>query len=258
MTTCKRASILLIVAAALLPVGLRAALPDQVARANAHLSSGRAAEALSSYRALLTSPEFRTAGSPEVWYNRGLAEEQEGDAVAASLSFRRALLLDPSLAPARKALSEAMTKLGIPDSGANGLRISSLLPAESLVIVGAVVGWIGVILFLLVVFLARSRRGILVLSLVLVILGHGASVLGTFVDGRRTARSEAVITAKTAPVLRATPSDNGDSRGTLPPGTPVSILSRNGPWWYVASGKTLSGWIPSSALTPLLDTKGSL
>lgn len=234
-----------------------AALADQVTKANERLASGKSTEAISSYRALLTSPEFRTAGSPEIWYNRGLAEEQSGDFVAASLSYRRALLLDPSLPPARRALSGTMAALGIPEARDWRSRLPSLISPEILVIVGAAIGWAGVILFLLILFLVRHRKGWILLSLLLVILGHGASVVGTLVDPRRTASSKAVITAKTAPVLRATPADNGDSRGALPPGTPVSILSRNGPWWYVASGTSLSGWIPSNALTPLLDSKGS-
>jgi hypothetical protein len=237
--------------------GLRAALADQVSKANGRLASGQFLDAISSYRALLTSPEFRSAGSPEVWFNRGLAEQQSGDLVAASLSYRRALLLDPSLLPARRALAGTTTSLGIPESGDWRSRVSAMVSPEILVIGGAAIGWMGVILFLLLVFLARRRKEWILLSLILIVLGHGASVLGTLVDPRRTASSKAVITAKTAPVLRATPSDNADSRGALPPGTPVSILSRNGPWWYVASGTSLSGWISSSALTPLLDSKGS-
>ncbi len=237
---------------------LVAALSDQATRANGHLASGHAQEALSSYRALLTSPEFRAGGSPEIWYNRGLAEEGVGDAVAASLSYRRALLLDPTLVPAQRALAGTMVGLGIPESQGWMSRVSSRIAPEILVIGGAVVGWSGVILFLLLVFLRRHRRGLIFLSLVMIAAGHGASIFGTLADPRRTANTQGVITAKVAPVLRSTPSDNGDARGTIPPGTPVSILSRNGPWWYVVAGPSLSGWISSSALTPLLDSKGSL
>ena len=253
-----RPFLLLLVLCAFPGSRLAAALTDQVARANSHLASGHASEALSSYRALLTSPEFRAGGSPEIWYNRGLADEGVGDAVAASLSFRRALLLDPTLAPARRALSATMAGLGIPESQGWMPRVSSWIAPEILVIGGAVVGWSGVILFLLLVFLSRRRRGLILLSLAMIAMGHGASIFGTLADPRRTANSQGVITAKVAPVLRATPSDNGDARGTIPPGSPVSILSRNGPWWYVVAGPSLSGWIPSSALTPLLDSKGSL
>ena len=120
-----RPFLLLLVLCAFPGSRLAAALTDQVARANSHLASGHASEALSSYRALLTSPEFRAGGSPEIWYNRGLAEEGVGDAVAASLSFRRALLLDPTLAPARRALSATMATLGIPESQGWMPRLSS-------------------------------------------------------------------------------------------------------------------------------------
>ena len=89
-------------------VSLHAGLSEDFASANANLASGHADEALSTYKTLLTYPEFKTSGSAEIWYNRGLAEMQTGDAVAASLSFRRALLLDPALAPARMELAKTL------------------------------------------------------------------------------------------------------------------------------------------------------
>ncbi len=241
----------------LLPCALRAGLPEEAASANAALSAGRPEEALNSYRTLLTYPQFRNAGSAELWYNRGLAETKADDPVAASLSFRRALLLDPSLVPARTELSKTLLQLGVPESRAWNDRIPASLPPETLVIAGSLIGWGGVILFLLVFFLVPARRGVIVLSLLLIILGHGAAVAGTWLDPRRTARDMAVVTAKKAPTLRATPADSADSPGTLAPGTLVAVLSRNGAWWYVSGGQRLSGWIPSQTLTPLLASRDS-
>ena len=79
---------------------LHAGIAEQVSAANTDLRSGHPLDALARYRTMLSEPAFLKEGSPELWYNRGLAEEKTGDAAAASLSFRRALLLDPGFAPA--------------------------------------------------------------------------------------------------------------------------------------------------------------
>jgi tetratricopeptide (TPR) repeat protein len=245
-------------------VSLHAGLPEEFASANANLASGHADEALSTYKTLLTYPDFKTSGSAEIWYNRGLAEMQTGDTVAASLSFRRALLLDPALAPARVELSKTLGLLGIPvPTGWRERTMQSIHP-ETMIVTGAVIGWIGALLLVVLLFQASRRKGLILLSLLLILFGHGASVLGTLVDPRRTARNSAVITAKTAPTLRATPADSATESGKLDPGTLISILSRNGAWWYVSTGSgpgALQGWIPSNAAAPLLsyskDSKGS-
>lgn len=247
-----------------LVVSLHAGLPEDFASANANLASGHADEALSTYKTLLTYPEFKTAGSAEIWYNRGLAEMQTGDAVAASLSFRRALLLDPALVPARMQLSKTLGSLGIPVPNGWKERAMQSIHPETMIVAGGVIGWIGAFLLVVLLFQSSRKKGLIVLSLLLILLGHGASVLGTLVDPRRTARETAVITAKTAPTLRATPADSATDSGTIEPGTLISILSRNGAWWYVSAGSgsgALQGWIPSNAATPLLstskDSKGS-
>lgn len=244
-----------------LVVSLHAGLPEDFASANANLASGHADEALSTYKTLLTYPDFKTSGSAEIWYNRGLAEMQTGDTVTASLSFRRALLLDPSLAPARMQLSKTLGLLGIPvPTGWRERTMQSIHP-ETMIVTGAVIGWSGALLLVVLLFQSSQRKGLILISLLLILFGHGASVLGTLVDPRRTARDSAVITAKTAPTLRATPADSATESGKLEPGILISILSRNGAWWYVSTGSgpgVLQGWIPSNAATPLLSSsKGS-
>jgi len=237
---------------------VRASLSDQVAAANAALAAGHPIEALDTYKALLAAPEFADKGSSELWYNRGLAEEKNGDAAAASLSFRRALLLDPGFAPAQRQLAAMMGLLGLPAPTGWLERIRASVHPETLILAGAVVGWIGALTFVVVVIVGPRKKGLVVLTLLLFILGHGASALGTLADPRRSAASEAVVTAKDAPSLRQTPADSADSQATVPPGTLLTILSRNGVWWYVAAGPGLTGWIPSDTATPLLpSSKGS-
>jgi len=237
---------------------LRASLSDQVGAANAALEAGHPIEALDTYKALLAAPEFAKRGSSELWYNRGLAEEKNGDAAAASLSFRRALLLDPGFAPAQRQLTAMLGLLGLPAPTGWRERVHAAVHPETLILVGAVVGWIGAITFVVVVIVGPRKKGLIFLTILIFILGHGTSVIGTFADPRRTAASEAVVTAKDAPPLRQTPADSADSQATVPPGTLLTILSRNGAWWYVAAGPGLTGWIPSDTATPLLpSSKGS-
>lgn len=242
-------------------IPLRAGLPEDFASANRNLSAGHADEALSTYKTLLTYPEFKTSGSAEIWYNRGLAETKAGDAVAASLSFRRALLLDPALIPARVELAKTLISLGLPvPTGWRERTMQSMHP-ETMIIGGAVIGWIGVLSLVVLIFLSPRRKGLIALALTLLVIGHGASILGTMADPRRTARDQAVVTSKDPVTLMATPVDSAAESGKLDPGSLISILSRNGAWWYVANGSgngSLQGWIHANTATPLLSSsKGS-
>lgn len=233
---------------------LRAGLPEQVAAANNYLRSGHPLDALARYRTLLTDPAFLKEGSPELWYNRGLAEEKTGDAAAASLSFRRALLLDPGFAPAQRQLALVLGTLGLPIPGGWRHGVYSIVRPERLMIIGAMVGWIGTLLFVVLLFHGPRKKGFILLSLLLLIAGHGSAVFGSMIDPRRTAADQAVVISKAGPTLRATPADNGTPAGTIAPGTVISVLSRNGAWWYVAAGPGQTGWIPSDTVTSLLPT----
>ncbi len=231
---------------------LRAAITDQATAAGEALRAGHPLDALARYRTLLTDPAFLKEGSPELWYNRALAEEKTGDAPGATLSLRRALLLDPGFLPAQQRLAVLCVSLGIPISKDWRQGVCSAVLPERLIIAGSVVGWIGVLLFVVLFFQVPRKRGWLALALAVFIAGHGVAVFGTLIDPRRIAVDQAVVTSGKAPVLRATPSDNGTPAGTVAPGSLISVLSRNGAWWYVAAGPGQTGWIPSDTVTPLL------
>lgn len=233
-------------------VPLRAALQEEVAAASASLVSGHPAEALSAYGKLLAAQQSAGSSSPELWYDRGLAEKNAGMNAAASLSFRRALLLDPTLAPARRELAASLAALGLPPVSGWREGVASRIHPEALILGGSILGWIGVLVLVVLLFrLSRSKLAV-ALALTAVLFGHGSAVLGGMVDPRRTARDLAVVTAATAPLLRATPADSGTPAGPLTPGSLISVLSRNGAWWYVSGGPGQTGWIPANTATPLL------
>jgi hypothetical protein len=186
-----------------------------------------------------------------------LAEEKSANTAVASLCYRRALLLDPTFVPARRQLETVLGTLGLPTPSGWHESVRQTLHPELLIVAGSIIGWVGVFGVILFIFLAPRRKIAIAALIVLVILGHGAAVLGTFVDPRRVAADKAVVTAKKAPVLHATPADSGAPGGTLSPGLLVSVLSRNGAWWYVSGGPGLTGWIPSDTVTPLLPNVSS-
>ena len=231
---------------------LRAGVAEQVFTANNDLLSGHPLDALARYRTLLTDPAFLKEGSPELWYNRGLAEKKTGDTASASLSFRRALLLDPGVAPAQRQLTAVLGTLGIPVPKDWEQGVRAVVRPELLILLGAALGWIGTILFVVLLFRCSCKKGLIALSLLVLIAGHGVSIFGTLIDPRRVAADQAVIISKAVATLRSTPADSGTPAGTVAPGTMINVLSRNGAWWYVAAGLGQTGWIPSETVTSLL------
>lgn len=236
---------------------LHAGINEQVSAANQDLQSSRPLDALARYRTLLADPAFLKEGSPELWYNRGLAEEKTGDAAAASLSLRRALLLDPGFAPAQRQLAAVLATLGLPVPNDWRQGVHAIMRPERLIIIGSAAGWIGTLLFVVLLFRGSRKKGLILVSLVVLIAGHGASVLGSLIDPRRTAADQAVVISKSGPTLRATPADNGVPAGIVAPGSLISVLSRNGAWWYVAAGPGQTGWIPSDTVASLLPSAPS-
>jgi len=232
-----------------------AGLSEQMASANAALAGGRPIEALESYKAILASPALSASSSAELWFNRGLAEEKNGNAPAAALSFRRALLLDPGFAPARRQLSVLLGGLGIPFEFGWRETLTTMIPPEFLILGGSVMGWIGIFGLIILLMAGPRKKGFVLLAIILAIAGHGVCVLGTLIDSRFLAAKQAVITAKEAQELKATPADNAASMGSVVPGALIRIVSRNGVWWYVSEGSgphASQGWIHSDTATPLL------
>ena len=233
-------------------VPLHASLSEEVSSANQSFASGHHAEALDAYKSLLEKSQFGRFSSPELWYHRGLSEEKTGDALSASLSYRRALLLDSTLLPARSRLNAVLGTLGIPVISNWHDQLLMRVHPDLLILGGAILGWLGVLILVILLLAGPRRPMFILLALAAFILGHGLSIFGTLIDQRRVAAYQAVVTSKNAPVLHATPADSSATDGTLAPGSLVTILSRNGAWWKVSDGPEKTGWILSNAVTPLL------
>ena len=137
---------------------LHADTASQAQAASESLRSGHPIDAASRYRTLLTDPLFRTAGSPELWYNLGLAEEKSANTAVASLCYRRALLLDPTFTPARRQLETVLGTLGLPAPSGWHESVRQALHPELLIVTGSIVGWVGVFGLILLIFLAPRRK----------------------------------------------------------------------------------------------------
>jgi hypothetical protein len=234
------------------PETLCASLSEDISSANQTLAAGHYKEALPKYESLLASPQLAQFSSPEIWFHRGLAEEKSGNAVAASLSFRRALLLDPSFSPARAHLASVLGALGASSPSTWQDQFFARIHPDTMILGGAIFGWIGMLGLVFLLLVGPRRPALIALAITACLLGHGLSILGTMIDPRRVAENQAVVTAKSAPTLHDTPADQATTTGTLPSGSLITVLSRNGVWWYVFDGSGHLGWIPSTALTPLL------
>lgn len=204
--------------------------------------------------------KLTTFSTPERWFTQGLTEEKNNDLkgensqtnlVAASLSFRRALLLDPTLQPARTHLNLILAKLGIPVVASWQTQLLSIIHPDLLILGGAILGWLGVFSLVFLLMVKPPRPTLIAMALIAIILGHSISIIGTLIDPRRLASNQAVVIAKIGPTLRETPADSAKSEGVLAPGSLVSILSCNGVWWKISDG-IHTGWILSTAITPLL------
>jgi len=232
-----------------------AVTPEEVTSANNDFESGRFIDAIASYQAMLDSTQLAKVSSPELWYNLGLAEEKSGDLPAATLSFRRALVLNPTLTPARNALAAALGTLGVPAVASSGgwrEQIPARLHPKFMIVGGSIVGWLGLFLLVFAVMGKTRRTPLIGLALAIAVLGYGFAIEGGMIDPRRLAADEAVVTARNAPALHVTPADSAATSGTLAPGSLITILSRNGMWWYVTDGFGQTGWIFSTTVTPLL------
>ena len=90
--------------------------------------------------------------SPEQYYNQALTEEAQGDLAAASLSLRRALVLDPTLGIAQAQLQEVLKKMGLPAETTWQTKFASRFVPEYLTIIGALIGWSAALIVIWIFF----------------------------------------------------------------------------------------------------------
>jgi hypothetical protein len=197
---------------------------------------------------LKTSPP-----SAEKYYDLGLANEKAGDSVQAALNYERALLLDPGLKSARNAMALLATSKNIPlPPHAWTDEVSAFVHPDTLAISGAVLIWIGAFGLLFATRAGNRRGGVTALAVLALIMGGASITTGWLSDVRMKSSHPAVVASKDGVEVLTAPANNSTAVVSLPPGTPVSVLSPRGTWTYIDVNGGARGWVQTERLTPVV------
>lgn len=193
------------------------------------------------------------AGSrnPAVFLNLGHADFRLGRDVAAAINYRRTLALDPGNTAARSSLEHVLAKLGVPAPGLGAAEIiGQYISFDLLVLLGSLLFWAGVMLFVFALFSVARRPGLAVLG-VLVAVAGATLVSLSWAGDSRIALAQTSIVIGEAVDARSTPADNAQKLADLPLGTPVRIIASRDDWSLVRLPVGVDGWVRTAALEPV-------
>lgn len=231
-----------------------AAACAQPADENALFEQGNQAYAASDYEAAREAYEqLVKAGSrnPAVFLNLGHADFRLGRDVAAGINYRRALALDPGNTAARSSLEHVLTKLGVPAPGLGAAEIiGQYISFDLLVLLGSLLFWAGVMLFVFALFSVARRPGLAVLGVLVAVAGATLVALSWAGDSRIALAQTSIVTGD-AVDARSTPADNAQKLADLPLGTPVRIIAARDDWSLVRLPVGVDGWVRTAALEPV-------
>ncbi len=249
----KKAILLLALACIIVPVAPAQTADDAkaFARATRDYNEGNYGPARESYRRLVESG----SQNPAVFLNLGHANYRLGRDAEAALNYRRTLALDPGDKAARESLDHVLGKLGV----RGGLWFPEIagryLPFDVLALLGSLLFWAGLIMFVVAMFSPRSRNGLAVSGVLVALLGASASVVAWVADTRISRADYAMVIVANAEV-RKTPADNAPKQAALPAGSEVKVIAERGEWSLVRlpdgdGGRGGEGWVRNSDLEML-------
>ena len=213
---------------------------DIFTEARDRLASGDAEKAV----ALLQSHLNEEPPSAGLYFELGQAQWEAKNGVGAALAFRRALMLDPSLAVAREALNVANRALGLPPVETTWRdQIASTIPLNNLTLLGAVIFWLGAFILLFQLLGMRSMR-LIILGGVLGVLGLASVILVFTSEPRITHDDEAIIINKAGTSLSQTPTNDPSAKiTTIPQGRTIRIIDSSGRWFHGELPGGQKGWL---------------
>ena len=221
-----------------------AAVFEQGNRAYAEGDYGAAREA---YEQLVKAGSRNAA----VFLNLGHADFRLGREVPAAINYRRALALEPGNTAARSSLEHVLSKLGVPAPGLGAAEIvGQYISFDLLVLLGSLLFWAGILLFVFALFSAVRRPGLTVAGVLVAIVGATLVSLSWAGDSRIALAQTSIVVAD-AVDARSTPADNAQKLADLPIGTPVRIIAARDDWSLVRLPVGIDGWVRSSALEPV-------
>ncbi len=234
---------------ALLGFSILAANADPLADARTRFSEGEYSQAAELFeKAAASNPP-----SAGLYFELGRTYAALDDNARAALNFRRALLLNPGLTPAATALRTAEVDLGIPARATTWTdRLATFVPMDPLTLGGTLLLWIGAFLLLPAIFHSPRRRYSLPISLL--VAGAACLTVVFLTDPRIAARDVSVVLTDSGVTLRKSPIENAETVATVPPGTPVRVLSQHGRWFFGRLASGTEGWFPSEGIVRLVPT----
>jgi len=216
------------------------------------LAAGRYGEALAWYE----KAEQEHGISAALLYNRGNACYHAKDIGNCILSYERALLLEPGNADIRANLALARQDFGLYDPPAPWWRTAAGLMSLNgwSVLANAALTALGLLVFLRGIAFVAGRRAagpagpFAAAALCCAVLFLAAS--GGLALGLRDAR-RAVVMGHDARLL-VSPFDTAAQSGPLREGRTVTVQKTHGAYAFIQDAAGNSGWVETSALTPLV------
>jgi hypothetical protein len=207
------------------------------------------------YAGAAQQAEQKLAVSPpsaEGYYNLALARERAGDTPQAALNYERALLLDPGLRSARNALAKLAASKSIPLPPHRWTDdVNAVAHPDALVAIGSSLFWAGAFALLFATQVRRHRGVVKALAILAILAGSLSQTVGWLTDGRLASARPAVVTSKEGVEVLTAPASNSTPVVSLPPGTPVGVLSPRGAWTYIDVNGGARGWVQTERLTPV-------
>lgn len=187
---------------------------------------------------------------PAVFLNLGHAEYRLGRPVPAAINYRRALALDPANSAARSSLEHVLGELGRPGPGLGFDEIvGQYVSFDLLVLLGSLLFWAGLLLFVFALFATGRHRGLAVLGVVLAVLGATAVALSWRGDSRIALANMAMVLENTA--AQSAPSTNSQKVTDLGKTEVVRIIASRDDWSLVRLPIGTDGWVRSNMLEPI-------
>jgi tetratricopeptide (TPR) repeat protein len=242
-------------AALIFTAGAITSFAGALADADTAFAAGDYPAAMRAYESALSS-EGPSAG---LYYNLAMTQLRQSQPAEASLSLRRAIMLDPQMIDARVALSDLERSQGVaagPSGWTSRWReiVAEKIPLTALTITGSVIAWVGAFWMLLAIFRSGRKFWPVTAAIVLLAIGKGLFVVAYLSDPRVSGRQAAVVLAGEGASLLAAPADQSAVIVKVPAGANVHIHRRSGDWSYCETPNGEKGWTATKSLERVVPT----
>jgi tetratricopeptide (TPR) repeat protein len=241
--------------AALCVAGAATSFASALTDAQTAFTAGDYPAAMRAYEAALSS-EGPSAG---LYYNLAMTQLRLSQPAEASLSLRRAIMLDPRMTDARVALSDLERSQGVPAAPSGWMSrwreiVAEKVPLTALIIAGGVIAWIGAFLMLRAIFRRGRKFWPVTGSFALLALGKALFFVAYFSDPRVADRQAAVVLAGGGASLLSAPADQSAVVAKVPAGASVQVHRRSGDWSYCETSAGEKGWTATKSLERVVPT----